>query len=254
MVKFTGDDELRGAEFVGADLRGARFIGADLSGVVMRSVEMQGAEIDSPWLFDGDNVLLVNGVNVLPLVDAELNRRFPGRADRFAEDPDRLRAAWAAIERAWAAAVDRVAAMPTDTPDVSVDDEWSFAQTLRHLIMATDLWLSRTVMGIEQPFHPIGQPHGSAGDDGLDMSLFTTVTPPYAEVLEVRAGRVATVRDFLAAVTPAELAAARTNPWNPNDSKTVLSCLHTILEEEWEHLRYALRDLDTISSSSSSSS
>jgi hypothetical protein len=101
------------------------------------------------------------------------------------------------------ATLDRVAAMPAGTVDVSVGGEWSFAQTLRHLIMATGLWLSRTVMGIEQPFHPIGQPHGSAGDDGLDMSLFTTVTPPYAEVLEVRACRVAMVRDFLAAVTQA---------------------------------------------------
>ncbi len=25
-----------------------------------------------------------------------------------------------------------------------------------------------------------------------------------------------------------------------------LSCLHTILEEEWEHHRYAVRDLDAI--------
>jgi hypothetical protein len=30
-----------------------------------------------------------------------------------------------------------------------------------------------------------------------------------------------------------------------------LSCLHTILEEEWEHHRYAVRDLDAIGSRSS---
>jgi hypothetical protein len=28
----------------------------------------------------------------------------------------------------------------------------------------------------------------------------------------------------------------------------VRSCLHTILEEEWEHLRYATRDLDALDS------
>ncbi len=30
------------------------------------------------------------------------------------------------------------------------------------------------------------------------------------------------------------------------DPETTLSCLHTILEEEWEHHRYAVRDLDAI--------
>ena len=131
----------RQAEFVDADLRGARFVRADLSGVVMRAVDLAGADIDAPWLFDGESFLRVNGVDVIPFVEAELNRRFPGRADRRAGDPDGLRAAWAALERTWAATLERVAAMPAGTVDVSVGGEWSFAQTLRHLVMATDAWL-----------------------------------------------------------------------------------------------------------------
>src|SRR3954447_19047650 len=110
MATFGRSDDLREAEFIDADLRGARFVGADLSGAVMRGVQLRRAEIDSPWLFEGENFLLVNGVDVLPLVDAELNRRFPGRADRHAEDPGRLRAAWAALERTWAGTLARVAA------------------------------------------------------------------------------------------------------------------------------------------------
>src|SRR6476646_5032994 len=157
MATFTRSDELQGAEFVDANLRGARFVRADLSGVVMREVNVDGADIDAPWLFDGESFLRVNGVDVVPLVEAELNRRFPGRAERRAGDPDGLRAAWAALERAWAATLERVAAMPAGTVDVSVDDEWSFAQTLRHLIFNTDAWLRRGIQGIEQPFHPIGQ-------------------------------------------------------------------------------------------------
>jgi len=47
-------------------------------------------------------------------------------------------------------------------------------------------------------------------------------------------------------VTPEALAAPRRNPWNPGHPETTLSCLHTILEEEWEHHRYAVRDLDAI--------
>jgi hypothetical protein len=250
MATFTRSDDLKGAEFVGANLRGARFRGADLSGVVMRGIDIQGAEIDSPWLFDGENVLRVNGVDVLPFVEAELNRRFPGRADQRADDPDGLRAAWATLERTWAATLERVAAMPAGTVDVSVGGEWTFAQTLRHLVFATDVWLGRAILQIEQPFHPIGQTDASAKDEGLDMSIFVTVTPSYADVLDVRAGRVAMVRDFLATVTSDDLAATRKNAWAPEHEETVLSCLHVILEEEWEHHRYAVRDLDAIEATS----
>jgi DinB superfamily/Pentapeptide repeats (8 copies) len=246
MATFTRSDELQGAEFVNANLRGARFVGSDLSGVVMRGVEVAGAEIDAPWLPDGDSFLRVNGVDVIPLVEAELNRRFPGRADRRAGDPAGLRAAWAKLERTWKATLERVEAMPADTVDVSVGGEWSFAQTLRHLVLATDAWLGRGILEIEQPFHPIGNAGAGAEDDGLDMSMFTTVTPSYAEVLEVRAGRVAMVRYFLATVTSDDLAATRANPWASDYPETTLSCLHVILEEEWEHHRYALRDLDVI--------
>jgi DinB superfamily/Pentapeptide repeats (8 copies) len=250
MATFTRSDELQGAEFVDADLRGARFVRANLSGVVMRAVDVSGADIDAPWLFDGENFLRVNGVDVIPLVEAELNRRFPGRAGRRAGHPDGLRAAWAMLERTWAATLERVAAMPAGTVDESVGGEWSFAQTLRHLVLATDMWLGRAILEIEQPFHPIGQLDAGTEDDGFDMSIFTTVTPSYAEVLEVRAGRVAMVRDFLATVTSDELAATRRNPHAPEYQETTLSCLHVILEEEWEHHRYAVRDLDAIEAES----
>lgn len=243
---FTRSDDLRGARFTGADLRGARFVRADLSGVVMRGVDVSGADIDSPWLFEDEAFLRVNGVNVVPLVEAELNRRFPGRAARHAADPDGLRAAWAMLQRTWAATLDRVAAMPAGTADVSVAGEWSFARTLRHLVFATDVWLGRAILETGQPFHPLGQPDAGAESSGLDMSVFTTAEPSYAEVLEARAGRVAMVRDFLATVTQDALATTRQSPWGEPYPQTTRSCLHVILDEEWEHHRYAVRDLDAI--------
>ena len=248
MATFSRSDDLQGAEFIDTNLRGARFVGADLSGVVMRGVDLPGADIDAPWLSDGETFFRVNGVDVIPYVEAELDRRFPGRAERRAVDPEGLRAAWIALERTWAATLERVATMPAGTVDVSVGGEWSFAQTLRHLVLATDVWLGRAILELEQPFHPIGQAGPGAEEDGLDMSIFTTVAPSYAEVLEVRAGRAAMVRDFLATVTSDELATARKNPWAPERAETTHSCLHVILEEEWEHHRFAVRDLDTIGS------
>lgn len=246
----TRSGDLRGTEFVDADLSGGRFVRTDLSGAVMRGVEVRGADIDAPWLPDGDGTLLVNGVDVVPFVEAELDRRYPGRAQRRAADPDALRAAWAAVERTWDATLARVATMPDGTVDVSVDGEWSFAQTLRHLVMATDAWLGRAVLGVAQPFHPLGQPNVEYATDGNDPSVFAPGTPPYAEVLEVRADHVAQVRDFLATVTADDLAAVRSNPWEPAYPETTLSCLHTILEEEWEHHRFAVRDLDVLAARS----
>src|SRR6478735_10250557 len=117
MSTFTKSDQLQGAEFVDTNLRGARFVGADLSGVVMRGVDVQRCDIDAPWLSEGESFLRVNGVDVIPFVESELNLRFPGRADRRAKDPDALRAAWATLERTWAATLERVAAMPAGTVD-----------------------------------------------------------------------------------------------------------------------------------------
>ncbi|MDO3684353.1 DinB family protein [Micromonospora sp. C28ISP2-4] len=228
--------------FVDRDLRGARFIRSTLAGAVMRGVDVRGLDIDAPWLTDG--ALLVNGVDVVPLVEAELNRRFPGRELRHAEDPAGLRTAWATLERAWAAEVDRVRSMPDGAADVSVDGEWSFAQTLRHLAFATDAWLGKAILRLPQPFHPLGQRHAEYEADGFDMSIFAAGQPSLDEVLELRAGRQAMVRDFLTGVTPELLAEPRPTAWSPEHEAPVLHCLHVIFDEEWEHLRFARRDLD----------
>ncbi len=246
--RFTGAN-LRDARFVGTTLRGARIAESDLTGVVMRGVEVDGLDIDAPWLSEGENPLRVNGVEVGPFVEAELDRRFPGRVERHADDPEGLRAAWEVLQHAWAAALDRVAAMPPGTVDTSVDGEWSFAQTLRHLVLATDMWLGKAILRNEQPFHPLGLRDAGTAQDDADSSassIFSSSTPSYSQVLDARAGRVAMMRDFLASVTADELATERHNPHAPEHPETVLSCLHTILEEEWEHLRFATRDLDSL--------
>ena len=136
--------------------------------------------------------------------------------------------------------------MPAGTVDVSVAGEWTFAETLRHLVMATDTWLGRAVLDLDQPYHPHGLANAEAADDGLDMAVFARTPPTWEEVLAARADRVDRVTAFLADVTPDVLAQERANPWAPQHRETVLSCLHTILEEEWEHHRYAVRDLDAI--------
>ncbi|MBZ4496808.1 DinB family protein [Dermacoccus sp. Tok2021] len=76
--------------------------------------------------------------------------------------------------------------------------------------------------------------------------LLRVYAPPYEEVPAVRSERLAQVREFLASVDDAGLDEERRHPWSPEYPETVRSCFHVILEEEWEHLRYALRDLDAL--------
>jgi hypothetical protein len=111
------------------------------------------------------------------------------------------------------------------------------------------MWLGKAVLEREQPFHPLGLPDASLEEEDFDMSVFSTGTPTYDEVLEARSERVAMVRDYLAGVTADELTAQRRNPHAPTHEESVLSCLHVILDEEWEHHRYAVRDLAAIAAS-----
>ncbi|MEE3127666.1 MAG: DinB family protein [Actinomycetota bacterium] len=88
---------------------------------------------------------------------------------------------------------------------------------------------------------------GSLVVNGVDVAA-----PSFDRVLEVRAERLAMVREFLADLTDDQLQAASTNPWAPDHPCRVLDSLQTILNEEWEHLRYAVRDLDAQEGPSSS--
>ena len=223
-------------EFIDQDLTGARFARCLLPGAVIRGSDVTAMEIDDPHLHEGS--LWVNGVDVVPLVETELNRRFPGRELKFATTPDGLRAAWEAVENAWAEVLPTAAGLE----DVSVDGEWSFSQTLRHLVMATDAWLCGAILGQEQPFHWIGQPFAEYEPEGGDMTIFREPAS-YEEVLAVRGEHQAMVRDYLSTVTDEVLAETRPHPWAPVHQVQVLRCLHVIFNEEWEHQRYAVRDL-----------
>jgi DinB superfamily len=239
MTTYSGTKQFEGASFVKASFKGATLRFSDVSGVTMRSVEVDGLDIDSHDLHFGS--LFVNGVDVVPLVEAELDRQFPGRELRKAETPEGLREAWVAVQSAWQTTV---ADTPPDLVDAHVEDEWSLAETLRHLILATDAWLRGGILGMEQPFHEIGQIFTGAAEAGFDMSIFRPDTPSYDEILAVRAERQQLVTDFLATATPELLAEERDNPWGGDDwHPTVGDCLRVILEEEWAHLRYVRRDL-----------
>lgn len=238
MTIFSGTQDFEGATFVRTSFKGATVRSSDVSGMTMRSVDVAGLDIDSHDLFFGS--LIVNGVDVVPFVDAELNRQFPGRELQKAHTPEGLRDGWVAVRAAWETTVTNT---PTELVDAHVEDEWSLSQTLRHLVLATDAWLRGGVMGMEQPFHEIGLIFTGAAEMGFDMSIFRADAPAFDEILAVRSERQQLVADVLATATPELLAEERRNPWGGDWHPTVGDCMRVILEEEWAHLRYVRRDL-----------
>lgn len=94
--------DLSGAKLRAVDLTGAQFRGVDLSGAVMRGVELANVNIYGEIV----NVT-INGVDVGPLVDAELNRRYPDRAKMRPADPVGFAEAWDTLERLWGQTAER---------------------------------------------------------------------------------------------------------------------------------------------------
>ena len=233
--------DLTGAEFSAADLSRAQFRGADLTGVVMRGVEVVDARVDG-YIRN----LRINGVDVAPLVEAELDRRDPERVKMRPTDPEGFREAWDILERLWAGTVERARGLDAELLHQSVDGEWSFIKTLRHLAFATDAWVRRAILGDPSPWDPLDLPWDEMPDTpGIPRDR--EARPTLDEVLVLRHDRMATVRSVMDDLTEDSLA-AHTEPveapgWPPPQSFPVRECLLVVLDEEWHHRKYAERDL-----------
>jgi DinB family protein/pentapeptide repeat protein len=236
--------DLSGAQLRAVDLSGARFRGVDLSGVEMRGVELVDVDIHGEIA----NVT-VNGVDIGPLITAELDRRYPDRARMRPADPAGFREAWGILERLWGQTVDRARGLRPELLHESVGGEWSFIETLRHLVFATDAWIRRAILGDPSPWHPLDLPWDEMPDTA-GVPRDRDVRPSLDVVLELRADRMSTVRQVIGGLTDASLD-GHTEPvpghgWPQPRSYPVRECLLCILNEEWEHRLYAERDLDAL--------
>src|SRR3984893_5423158 len=199
--------DLRGSRFARADLSGAqlravhltdaRFRGVDLSGVVRRGVELVGVDI-----YGEIENLTINGVEIGPLVDAELNRRYPDRAKMRPADPAGFREAWDILDRLGAETVDRAPRLQPELLHESVDGEWSFIETLRHLVFATDSWIRRAILGDRSPWDPLDLPWDEMADTpGVPRDR--GARPSLDTVLGLRRDRMSTVRQVIEGLTDA---------------------------------------------------
>jgi hypothetical protein len=235
MTEFE-DADLTGSQFREVDLSGARFEGANLTGVTMEEVWLVNVAIDGL-----SANLRINGVDVTPYVTAELQRTDPERALVQPTDVESLRASWTEVRKRWDATLTRAEELPEATLHESVNGEFSFVQTLRHLVFAIDKWFVVPILG--GAFCPFGLPNTGSLDfpfPGLDHDA----NPSFAAVLAARRDREEQFSEYLATLDPAVLTETRSVLENGN--APVLACLHAVLGEEVAHLGYATRDLDIL--------
>jgi hypothetical protein len=245
---------LSGARFKDVNLTGADFHSVDLTDARFRLVELTRVTISGAALRDVDisgqiDNVRINGVDVVPLVEAELDRSYPDRAKMRPGDAAGYREAWDVLERLWQQTVARARQMDPELLHRRVNGEWSFIETLRHLVFATDLLVNRAILGQPSPWDPLDLP-GDERPDEPGIPRDRDARPSLDQVLALRADRMATVRDVLASLTDEQLAGMTqpvTEPGNPEpESFPVARCLRAILDEEWQHRLYAERDLDAL--------
>lgn len=228
--------------------------GGDFSNRTTRNVDFANARIVNANMtnasFEGDIFgLKINGIEVAPLVAAELERRYPERKELFTTTPEGMERAYDIVFGLLDATIERARGLSEAQRNERVDDEWSVVETIRHLIFAVDSWILRAVLGRGDPHHPIGLPFTEM-DPSIRVSCDPDARPTFEEAVAVWKDRERIIRDLVDGLTPEEL-----------DRKIVLSGegypaagletqvigpLWTILEESWWHNRFMNRDVDVI--------
>jgi DinB superfamily/Pentapeptide repeats (8 copies) len=236
MARFE-DQDLTDAEFRECDLTRARLIG-----VVMQDAVIDGLVTN----------LVVNGVEVTSYVEAELDRLHPVRLLIRSAKPADLLEASRQLRADWAGTLGRLAGLPEGSEHRRVGGEWSAVETLRHLVFVHDSWFRRCCLGSTEPFTAIGLACEFVPDQE-EQGLDRAANPSLDEVLAVRDVQAAELDRWLSTVTPDQLSAPAPVPadrgWPPYArGKSVLECVHVVLNEEWAHHGFCMRDLDLLGS------
>ena len=245
--------DLSQSRFEEVDFSRSRFQNVYFSDTVIRGAWLQRVEIDG-YVDD----VKINGVDIGPLLEAELDRRDPDRALVRPTDADGFRQAWEVVGRRWDAAVQRARALPKSRLHERIDGEWSFVETLRHLVFATDAWVLRAVLGDPAPYPPLGLAHTEMPADTPGVPVNPGARPALEEILAVRADRMARVHRVLQGLTDESLDQTTEpvlEPGYPESGPFVVRrCLMTVVDEEWLHREFAERDLTVLEASGGTSS
>jgi hypothetical protein len=160
----------------------------------------------------------------------------------LADDPAGLRDVWAKVEGMSATTLARARRLPQAKVDERVGGEWSYIETLRHLLFVTDAWVGDIVLEWSAPYDPLGLPPDFV-HNGLELGLDLSARPTLGEVVDRRLAHQRVVRDLLSELSPDGL----DRPCTKFDGRfTVLGAVQNVVFEEWAHDQYANRDLTAL--------
>ena len=161
---------------------------------------------------------------VVPVADAAAARRAADEAT-------------AALE----ATMRRAALFDEQDRQRGVNGEWSTVQSLRHVVLVVDVWLSKTILGHADPFHPIALPPSFMPPKLPGSSIDPDARPSFAEARVVVDERLAALRDYVGMLDADELARPV-----PGHAATVAGALGVLFQELTAHDRFINRDLAII--------
>ncbi len=177
-------------------------------------------------------------------VTAYINERdewFALRSQLHPTEPENMRQGWQATLVAWDSAIARARSLPEEQRRASVDGEWSFVETLRHLVFAIDKWFTAPILG--RAFHPMGLPNSGSADFGWP-GIDASADPTFEEAAAAWQDRWGQLGDHLKDIKPAALKVEV--EVLENGASAVHDCIGVVFEEHFQHLRYATRDLDRL--------
>lgn len=164
-------------------------------------------------------------------MEAELNRRYPDRVKMRPTDAEGFREAGDILVPLWEQTVQRARGMAPEMFHERVEGEWSFIETLRHLVFATDAWVKRAILGEPSPWDALDLPHDEMPDEP-SVPGDRDARPSLEEVLALRSDRMATVRQVIADLTDERLAGMTETVMVPGypepESFAVRRCLRAV--------------------------
>lgn len=195
----------------------------DFSRIRLHGPNFEDTVITDGWFFGADfsgdvEGLRINGVEVAPLIQAELDRQFPQRTVLRANDPRQFVEAWTMLEGRWETTTARARSLPETWLYERINEEWSFVETLRHLIFATDCWLRRAIEAEPYPYHAWGIA-GSWLSDPASLGIDAEATPTLGDVVIVRQERMSEVGAMISTLSADDLERICVPPVTPGTHK-----------------------------------
>ena len=191
----------------------------------------------------GAETIEIEGIKVAPPITRNQGRTLASNG-LLADGTESLMGTWLRVVAFWADTVREARISPGDLQlTEKVNGEWSFIETLRHLVFVTDTWIGMAVLGSEVR-HPLGLPPHFV-TNGKELGLDLESKPDLATVLLARTDRQKSFESALHAVGD-DLGEPCLGPLS---DFTHLGAFQVVIAEEWFHRAFAIRDLATLTGS-----